>query len=180
MPDVLPDAATAVVNVRVRPGRDRDFLTWQERMSDVVRQRSGYLSTSVVTPTDPTVDDFVIIHQFASATQLKAWMDSPERRGMLSEILGTVVDSEATSVVMGGALRRASTAPVTAVITVRVRDGAHQQFRDWQRRMAELMATQTGHLGTNIQEPITGLQDEWVIMTRFDSEEHLSAWMTSR
>ncbi|MEI6623322.1 MAG: antibiotic biosynthesis monooxygenase, partial [Actinomycetes bacterium] len=126
MPDVQPEAATAVVNVRVRPGQDRDFLTWQERMNDVVCQFSGFVSTNVVTPTDPANDDFVIIYQFASADQLKAWMNSPERQAMLSEIVDTVVGSEATSVVMGGVARGISTAPVTAVITVRVRDGARE------------------------------------------------------
>lgn len=173
------DVATAVVNVRVLPGRDKEFLDWQTTMNEAVSAFDGFLSTNVVTPTDPVNDDFVIIYQFTSAWQLKAWMDSPRRHEMLETIKGTEAGSETTSIVVGGAGSSTVPEPVTAVITVRVRVGADEQYRDWQRRMAELMAKQPGHLGTNVQTPIRGLQEDWVIMTKFDTEEHLSQWLKS-
>lgn len=180
MANARPDAATAVVNVRVLPGRDKDFLAWQHKMNEAVSQFAGFVSTDVVTPSDPVNDDFVIIYQFATPWQLKAWMDSPERQHMLQRFETSLVGPESTTVVVGGTDTQVGPEPVTALITVRVRVGADQPYREWQGRMAELMARQRGHLGTHIQEPIRGLQDDWVIMSKFDTEEHLSAWINSR
>lgn len=180
MSDPLTEVATAVVNIRVVPGHVAEFVDWQNEMNDVVSHFDGFVSTNVVTPADPAHDDFVIIYQFASARQLKAWMDSGQRLGMLDKITDALVGAGATSIVIGGAVSKAAPEPVTAVITVHVRPGADEQYRDWQRRIAELMAQQRGHLGTNVQEPIHGLQEDWVIMTKFDTEEHLSQWINSR
>ena len=180
MTDPRTEVATAVVNCRVVPGRVAEFLTWQNQMNQVVSTFDGFVSTNVVKPADPINDDFVIIYQFDSAHQLKLWMDSDQRAAMLEKIEPATVGDGATSIVLGGSQSEVAPEPVTAVITVRVRPGADQQYREWQHRMAELMAEQDGHMGTNVQEPIAGLQDDWVIMTKFDTEENLSAWLNSR
>lgn len=175
-----PGTATAVVNVRVRPGHDEEFLKWQNKINEAVSQFDGFISTDIVTPANPLQDDFVILYQFASAWQLKQWMDSPARQRLLDQIAEWTEGGQATNVVMGGTTSQTMSKPVTGVITVRIRAGSGEQYREWQDRMTALMAKQKGYLGSNVQEPITGLQDSWVIMTKFDSDTHLTEWLESK
>ncbi len=171
------EVATAVISIPVTPGGESAFLRWQSEINDVAGSFPGFLGSETIQPSSSD-SDFVVIVRFGSAQELSAWMNSPERaevmRGRPSEVAG----AEAASVVIGSSDVHAPE-PVTALIRDRVTPGHEASYRDWQRRMRALMAKQPGYLGANVQEPIPGLQPEWLIMARFDSEEHLAAWLRS-
>ncbi|MFJ4580316.1 antibiotic biosynthesis monooxygenase [Streptomyces echinatus] len=52
-------------------------------------------------------------------------------------------------------------------------------FLDWQRHMVEAESRFAGFRGTELFRPIEGLQEEWTTLYRYDSAEHLDAWLTS-
>lgn len=160
------------------PLRD-EFSAWQRHLNEAVARFPGFVSTEVIDPSSSGEDDFVIVYRFESAARLKSWLESSERAEHLARRPEGVTGAETTHIVLGDSEGEGSH-PVTAVITVRVRAGSESRYREWQEKMTELMAQQRGHLGTTVQEPITGMQDEWVIMTRFDSDKHLLEWLQSK
>jgi uncharacterized protein len=72
------------------------------------------------------------------------------------------------------------TQPVTVLVTRRVRAGQEQRFEAWLAELARVAARYAGHQGVTIVPPPPTAQDrEYVIILRFDSEEHLHAWQNS-
>ena len=173
-----PEPATAVVTVPVKPDRRGEFSAWQAQMLDLVAQAPGYVSAEAAEPTDLSEHEYVTIYRFESTDALKAWTESPIRLQQVAAIADALSGPESTNIVVGKDTPGGS--EVTAVINARVEPEAEEAYEEWQGRMAEEMNKQRGSLGTTVQRPIPGLQEEWVIMTRFDSEENLARWMQSK
>jgi antibiotic biosynthesis monooxygenase (ABM) superfamily enzyme len=73
---------------------------------------------------------------------------------------------------------RIESGQVTVVVTWHVRQGHEQEFDAWFRDVSAAALKFPGHLGLNVVHP--GDQGtEYVIVFRFDTDEHLKAWMES-
>ncbi|MBA3718461.1 MAG: antibiotic biosynthesis monooxygenase [Actinobacteria bacterium] len=68
--------------------------------------------------------------------------------------------------------------PATVVVSQRVKRGQEEPFREWQDGINRTAASFTGFLGTEVVPPAED-GDEWTILYRFDSQEHLEAWLGS-
>lgn len=169
--------ATAIINIPIVVGREDEFLVWQTHLNNVVASFEGYVSTEVIDPRISGDAEFVVIYRFVSEHFLKKWLNSDERAEQLSLMPVDLISGIETMNVLVG--EGTSERPVTAVINVYVSPEQTVAYREWQSRMSELMANQKGHLGTEVQEPIVGLQEEWLILAKFDCEENLALWLNS-
>lgn len=70
-------------------------------------------------------------------------------------------------------------AGATALITHRVRDGAHAAYGDWLGRIHAACSRHPGHLDTQFVRPIAGLTDTYTVIVRFSSTDHLKDWLGS-
>ncbi len=68
---------------------------------------------------------------------------------------------------------------VTVVVRRTIRPGATAAFEDWMQGINEASSRFEGHLGVEVIRPAPGEGQDWVIVFRFDSEEHLAAWDAS-
>ncbi|MFA6287825.1 MAG: antibiotic biosynthesis monooxygenase [Opitutaceae bacterium] len=67
----------------------------------------------------------------------------------------------------------------TVVITHRVREEGHDGYEEWLDRIAPACKAYPGHLDWHIVRPIKGLTETYTVVIRFDTREHLEAWMHS-
>lgn len=67
----------------------------------------------------------------------------------------------------------------TVVITHRVREGGHDGYEEWLDKIAPACRAYPGHLDWHIIRPLKGLTGTYTVVIRFDTREHLEAWMTS-
>ncbi|NNE10195.1 MAG: antibiotic biosynthesis monooxygenase [Gemmatimonadetes bacterium] len=67
----------------------------------------------------------------------------------------------------------------TAVITHRVRDGAHAEYEAWQDEIAPVCKAAPGYLDWHIIRPVPGLTGTYTIIIRFETNAHLRKWMES-
>jgi len=84
-------------------------------------------------------------------------------------------DEDAT----GGAGTPPAEGPVTTVVTRRAKPG-HEA--DYERLLEEMIATASrfpGHLGVEVFRPQRGSGGEYRVVYRFDTAEHLRAWLDS-
>lgn len=169
---------TAVINVPVPAEQLVTFSEWQLQMDGLVASADGFISTEVVRPRTPG-DDFVIFYRFETVDQLRAWMRSLARREKLAELPADLDTGDETMHVFVGHEEKRQPEPITAVISDRVKVGQESEYREWQKRMADVMSQQPGSIGWTVQEPVPGLQDDWVVMARFDSEANLARWLQS-
>ena len=68
--------------------------------------------------------------------------------------------------------------PVTVLVTRRVREGQQAAFEAWLREVADVATRYAGHQGVTVVPPLAN-DREYLIVFRFDSEEHLQAWEAS-
>jgi uncharacterized protein len=179
-PPTDKQTATVVTNTRVREGHDGEFEAWQSRMNEVVSRFDGFVSREVLRPRPPDQLDWVIIQRFERPEQLKAWLESPERAEMLTQITAALDGADAVNVFVGHeAEERGTEGPVTAMIMTQVMPGQEQQFERWHARVKERQSKFPGFLGCEVQPPMGTFQQEWVTLLRFDSAGHLDAWLQS-
>ncbi|MGW3008891.1 antibiotic biosynthesis monooxygenase [Streptomyces sp. NPDC001219] len=168
--------ATVIIGQKVRAGQEREFHSWQEEVNAAAAAYTGFLGAEISPPT-PVQPDWVVVYRFDSIAHLQAWINSATRQSFLNRGRA-YLDGPATQQVLSGGTQPPDPL-VTVVVTHRVHPDHVDAFLAWQRHMTEQESTFEGFRGTELFRPVEGLQDEWTTLYRFDSAEHLDAWLTS-
>jgi uncharacterized protein len=171
-------AVTLVTQTRVSPGHDADFARWQQQVSDAVSRFPGFLEQTIIPPSPPAQVDWVMVQRFADAEVARAWLQSDERLQLLNTIQPLLVGQVDVHLFADGSGPKLA-APVTVVISMRVKPGQEAAFQEWQQRIAAVEATFQGFSGYRLEPPVPGVQDDWTTMVRFDTDAHLDAWLNS-
>ena len=174
--NVTENAVTVIIGQRVRPGAEKEFLTWQHGLNDAASCYPGFIGGEVTAPTDGQ-SEWVVIYRFDSAANLRAWLDSSTRLDRLA--LGDqYLDGLATQQIVCGTETPVDQL-VTVVVTHRVRPEDVEAFLTWQERLQLAESKFHGYRGTELFRPVEGVQDEWTAMSRYDNAAALDTWLTS-
>jgi antibiotic biosynthesis monooxygenase (ABM) superfamily enzyme len=174
-----PSVATAVTTVQVRQGQEGAFARWLTELNKTVANFPGYVSAVVMPPGPPAQQDWVMVQRFQTLEQLRAWLDSDARRSLLDKSTSLLVDEGTTNVIEAANTELSPHDMVTEVITVSVKPGMEEAYHAWVDRIRQMEGRFPGYRGLQLQPPIHGLQDDWVSLLRFDTSEHLNAWLES-
>ena len=172
------ETVTIVTQTRVRPDAAAAFAAWQEATSRVVAAFPGFLEQTVLPPSPPQQVDWVILQRFRSAAQALAWLNSPERLKRVEGIAALLLGRDDVHVVKDGE-RGVMPAPVSVVISTRLKPGQEAAYRRWEQRIATAQTKAAGFQGYRFEPPVPGVQDDWLSILRFDTEAHLQAWLDS-
>ena len=77
------------------------------------------------------------------------------------------------------AAKESETWGATVVVSQRVSSGQESEYREWQAEISAAAAGFEGFGGTEVLQPVPGVQEDWVVVYRFDDAEHLSDWLRS-
>ena len=168
---------TVIVTRRVKPGAERDFQHWNERVLLAVKRFEGYLGSEVQAPDAAHPGEWVTVYRFGSASNLDAWLASPQRAALMREgerlLEGPAKEQRLVEPAAGAA------GAVTAVISQRVRPGAEDEFHHLHAEIVQRMRGFDGFLRSEVSEPVPGVQDDHVIVFSFRSRADLDRWLTS-
>ena len=177
--DEAPAApVTVVTQTRVRDGMAEEFARWQGKISAAVAEFPGFITQSILPPNPPLQADWVIQQRFASVEAASAWLRSDRRAALLDEAQPMLVGLDDVHLVCDRAAG-VRPAPVSVVISSRIRPGQEAAFRAWEHRIAAAQAKSPGFQGYRFEPPIPGVQEDWLAILRFDSERNLQAWLAS-
>src|SRR5215475_6091172 len=176
--DNVAGRVTIVTQTRVRAEQDDAFARWQAETSKIVAGFPGFVEQSVMPPSPPQQVDWVILQRFASEAQAVAWLNSQERLKRVQGAQLMLVGSDDVHIVKDGGAG-ALPAPVAVVISTRIKPGQEAAYRRWEQRIAVAQTKALGFQGYRFEPPIPGVQEDWLSILRFDTEEHLQAWMDS-
>jgi uncharacterized protein len=168
---------TIVTQTCVREGQGAAFTAWQEETSRVICKLPGFVEQKILPPSPPLQVDWVILQRFVDSPSAERWLKSPERRKRIEGVAPMLVGRDDVHIVKDDASPEASS--VSAVISTHVKAGKEEEYRVWERRIAAAQAGATGFLGYRFEAPIPGVQEDFVAILRFDTEENLQAWMDS-
>lgn len=133
------EPVTIVTQTRVLPGEEALFARWQEGTSAVVASFPGFLSQTVLPPSPPAQVDWVILQKFGSAGEATAWLHSPQRRERVEGIQPALVGRDDVHIVKGGS-SGVVPAPVSLVVSTRIKPGREAAYRAWEQEMAAAQA----------------------------------------
>ncbi len=169
---------TIVTQTRVQAGKEPEFLRWQDEIGACVAGMPGFIKQTVIRPNPPGQVDWAVLQLFATSEMAVAWLHSEQRAGLLQRAQSLLAGPDDVHIVAdrgSGALP----APVSAVISTRIKPGQEDAYRQWEQRIAAAQAKFPGFQGYRFEPPIPGVQEDWLAILRFDSEANLQAWLDS-
>ena len=170
---------TIVTQTGVRADSTAEFEIWQSETGRIVANVAGFLKQTVLPPSPPAQDDWVILQRFASATAATEWLNSTERLDRLTRVQPLLTGRTDVHVVRGPATASPATAPVSVIISTRVKPGCEAAYRRWEQRVAVAQSAAKGLQGYRFEPPIDGVQSDWLAILRFDTHENLQLWLDS-
>jgi antibiotic biosynthesis monooxygenase (ABM) superfamily enzyme len=165
--------ATVVISQRMKHGRDDEIRRWQEDVNQAVAAFTGYLGNDIARSGDS--DDWTVIYRFDSKPHLVSWLASTERDAVLSGG-ADLFDGPASQQVL---IREGDADVVTVVVSHPIDAPDEKAFLAWQQRVTDAERTFPGFQGSELFRPVPGVQDEWTALYRFDTDEHVTAWLES-
>ena len=94
------EPVTAVVSVRVAPGRDQEYRVLHERLLERLTGFEGFQRCELLEPVPGVQDDTVTVLTFDEREHLDAWLSSPARAEILID-MEALVDGARTVNVVG-------------------------------------------------------------------------------
>ena len=169
---------TIITQTRVRPEDEKAFAEWQDGTSRTIAGFPGFLHQTVMSPSPPAQVDWVILQRFADIDSATAWLRSVERQERLAGVRPMLIGQDDVHLVRDDA-SRAQPAPVSVVISTRIKPGCEAAYRAWELRIAAAQTKAPGFQGYRFEPPIKGVQHDWLSVLRFDSEANLEKWLAS-
>jgi uncharacterized protein len=82
---VLPSPVSAVISTRVKPGQEKAYRAWEQRIAAAQSKSPGFQGYRFEPPVPGVQEDWLAILRFDTEANLQAWLDSPERHKLLRE-----------------------------------------------------------------------------------------------
>lgn len=167
-----------IATAKVHPGSEEAFNAWQTRQTAAMSKFPGFVGVDFMPPPGGKPGEaWTIITNFESKETLAAWQRSPERAAILAEVaplldggnFGETISEDGAS---------APTTEVTEVIFSKVKPGMADRYREWASRIQAAQAKYPGYRGMYLQPPTTP-DGRWTTLLRYDTAEHLEAWMAA-
>ena len=178
-PPASPEPSVSIVTQTcVRPECDEDFARWQGETSAFIRHFPGFIEQRLLPPNPPLQVDWVILQRFASLTDAQRWLASAERKTRIDGAAPMLIGRDDVHIVQDEAGGTRS-APVSAIISTRVRPGKEAEYHAWVRRIAAEQSRAPGLQGYRFEPPMPGVQEHFIAILRFDTEANLRAWLDS-
>jgi uncharacterized protein len=167
-----------VTQTSVRPERSEDFARWQGETSNLVSSFPGFIEQRLMPPNPPLQVDWVILQRFHAMEDAQRWLASPERQTRIEGAAPFLIGRDDVHIVRDDEGGR-KPAPVSAVISTRVKPGKEVEYRAWERKIAAAQSKAPGLQGYRFEPPVPGIQDDCVAILRFDNQANLQAWLDS-
>jgi antibiotic biosynthesis monooxygenase (ABM) superfamily enzyme len=168
--------STVVISQSVRPGCEAPYAEWQQGLPAGARGLEAFRGSEVFPAVEGVQDEWVVVVRFDPPEHLSAWLDSPIRERWLGGA-EPLVEGPGHKQVM--ARQQPEAEPVTVVISEKIKPEHEDEYRSWQDGITAEVQKFDGFQGTEVLAPKPGVQDEWVVVFRFDSAENLEAWLGS-
>ena len=169
---------TIITQTRVRPEVADAFARWQDETSKAIAAFAGFVKQTVMPPSPPQQVDWVILQRFTTEKTAMAWLNSEVRLKRMQGATPMIVGVDDVHLVHDGG-PGPRPAPVSAVISTRIKPGHEAAYRQWEQRIASAQAKAPGFQGYRFEPPIPGVQGDWLAILRFDTEPNLQAWLDS-
>lgn len=165
--------ATAIAIFEVDSGDRERVLTWQADLDAAAARSIGFVGAHFTRGFDEH-DDWAAAVTFNSAANLRKWLDSPERAGLLEQGASYGARTGTTLTLLPGERPPAG----VAVFLHRVAPENHVAFMQVETKLQRMSREFPGYLGGLLLAPAQP-DGQWISVLRFTDDATLNAWLTS-
>jgi uncharacterized protein len=165
---------TLIVTCRPLPKHERAVERWLRRLIVAAASVPGYVDSELQPPDALHPGQWVVIYRFIDPPSLASWLKSPDRERIMAngrEHLEELPHEQVTTLTPDP--------PVTAVVSLPVVPEHIHAFKELHDISVQRMSAMPGFISAELFEPVPGIQDDTVILLRFDTREHLEGWLQS-
>ena len=170
--------AVLIATSKIRPGHEDDFAAWQVRHNEAIAKFPGFISSDLMPPTKEGDNEWTFVLNFQSAEELTHWQKSEERATLVGEMMPLVEGGSLGEVMEKEGNGAATGTNVTQVIFSSIKPGMEGQYRAWVVKVQRAQAKYPGYRGNYLQPPAAP-GGHWTTLLRYDSQEHLDAWLAA-
>lgn len=177
---VASDSTNANLLLCARTTADHagDLAHWRARYQAAVLESPGALSFQFWPAAPPDEHNEVHVLRFETPAALQAWQRSPQHRDLIGAAApfvegGVIVELAGQQV--ADYFGQAST---SEVIVTQIKAGQEANYRAFAEKIQRAQEAFPGYLGSFVQPPHQK-EPGWTAVLRFDSPDHLEAWMNS-
>jgi uncharacterized protein len=172
------DGATIVTQTKPIAGQEDTFRDWQEKIGIEIAKWPSFVEQKILPPSPPGQLDWVILQRFSSIDAATGWLRSTERLTLVEGIQSILAGTDGIHIIKDSNAKAPAEA-ASVVISTRVRPGQESAYRRWEQRISAIQSRSPGFQGYRLEPPISGVQDDWLAIIRFDSERNLQNWLES-
>jgi antibiotic biosynthesis monooxygenase (ABM) superfamily enzyme len=168
---------TGIVWRRVHPEHEAAAEDIMKQLMLLSRTYIGYLGSEVFPPVPGVQDAYVVLYRFGTSEHLRSWLDSPQRATLLQQVESLLTEPSREFFI---AHRGRSPGSASTVLAYHIREGCEEAFHAWRTRILEASRRSPGFLGAEAFDTLDqSSRAEFIVVLRFDTREHLDAWMAS-
>jgi antibiotic biosynthesis monooxygenase (ABM) superfamily enzyme len=151
-----------------------DFSQWQASLHSQIVTFSGFISLEILAPRHG-LSEWTIIQRFDNQSHSRIWLNSKEYHFLqetLRDLTEAVREEELTSSKQDW--------EVTEIFVTKVTQEKTDRYNAWIGKIHEAESKFPGFRGVYVKAPNPGHGENWITLLRFDSQEHLDGWLTSK
>ena len=171
--------AVLIATSKLRLGQEEAFAAWQVRHNNAVAKFAGYISSDIVPPIKSGDNEWTTILNFQTNDLLLKWQKSGERATLIGDVLPLLEGGNLGEIMPEDNSAEQPGTNVTQVVLSKVKPGMEDAYREWSVRIQQAQARYPGYRGTYLQPPSAGQGSHWTTMLRYDTSEHLEAWLAA-
>lgn len=157
---------------------EAEFDAWQLHHQEVIAKFPGFLSSEIMPSGAAGNSEWTIVLNFQTPDQLKIWQRSSERAAIIAESIPFLEGGNLGQIMSEDNVQTRLETNVAEVILSKVKPGMDDQYREWSVRIQHAQSTYPGYRGMYLQPP-TSSEGRWTTLVRYDTAEHLEAWMAA-
>ena len=155
---------------------EHTYKQWHQELVNLAKRHDGLIDVNLQRPVDGVQDQWVQIITYDTVDSLKALLRDDAFKAAVAASEKTFGKPVTKQIVANS---KPAAVPVTVVISQLVKPGYEEAYQQWQQEIDAEAKTFPGFLGTELIKPLPGVQNEWVVIFRFDSGKHLDDWFAS-
>ncbi len=174
----MSSPAVLIATAKVKAGHQDAFNAWRVRHDSVIARFPGYVSSDMMPMGEQGSGEWTIVLNFESHKQLAAWQESSERVNLLAEAIPLFESGTFGEAIRTDGPGEQPGTNVTEVILSKIKPGMDEAYRAWAVRIQEAQSKYPGYRGTYLQPP-SAKEGRWTTLLRYDTIEHLDAWLAA-
>ena len=178
MQEIAKEALAITTKVSIPLSLKDKFIDWQSHLNTIIAAFPGFVSLEILSPTPPSLEEWLIIQRFSTPSRLSQWCQSEQRHTLIQE-LNQLFDHYPLRIQEEKAESQQLSGGVTEVFVTQVAPGMEKAYREWFAKIHQVEARFPGFRGVYLQSPSKVQGNHWITLLQFDNQTHLDHWLLS-